>query len=70
MFYGFAEVPDWRAFQRFAESGEPLKTVRPLFRVRNRRPGWATHWLENGVYLRTIQMVLRHADLEHATVYR
>ena len=42
LFYGFAEVANWRAFQHFDQPGKSLKTVdatHPLFQIDGTRPG-------------------------------
>jgi len=43
----------------------PTCSIEPLLR----RHSWATHLLERGTDLKTIQMLLGHFDLEATTIY-
>lgn len=55
----------WSAVQDAAKRAGIKKRVSPHLL----RHSWATHLLENGADLRTIQMLLGHADLESTAVY-
>ena len=55
----------WNAVQDAAKRAGIKKRVSP----HTLRHSWATHLLENGTDLRTIQMLLGHVDLETTTVY-
>jgi len=55
----------WSAVQDAAKRAGIKKRVSP----HTLRHSWATHLLENGTDLRTIQMLLGHAELEATTVY-
>ncbi len=55
----------WSAVQDAAKRAGIKKRVSP----HTMRHSWATHLLENGADLRTIQMLLGHVELEATTVY-
>jgi integrase/recombinase XerD len=55
----------WSAVQDAAKRAGIKKRVSP----HTMRHSWATHLLENGADLRTIQLLLGHAELEATTVY-
>jgi integrase/recombinase XerD len=55
----------WSAVQDAAKRAGITKRVSP----HTMRHSWATHLLENGTDLRTIQMLLGHADLRATSVY-
>jgi integrase/recombinase XerD len=55
----------WLAVQDAAKRAGITKRVSP----HTLRHSWATHLLENGTDLRTIQMLLGHADLRATSVY-
>ncbi len=55
----------WVAVQQAARRADIQKHVTP----HTLRHSYATHLLEAGAEIRTIQMLLGHADLTHTTVY-
>jgi site-specific recombinase XerD len=55
----------WQACQQAAQRAGIRKTVHP----HTLRHCFATHLLEAGADLRTIQMLLGHRDLEETTIY-
>ena len=55
----------WSAVQDAAKRAGITKRVSP----HTLRHSWATHLLENGTDLRTIQMLMGHADLRATSVY-
>ena len=57
--------PVWTAVRLAAERAGITKRVSP----HTLRHSYATHMLEAGADLRTIQLLLGHADLSHTTVY-
>jgi site-specific recombinase XerD len=65
-----ADVPisdkiPWHACREAAQRAGIKKHVSP----HTLRHSWATHLLEGGADLRTIQVLLGHAKLEHTIVY-
>jgi len=55
----------WLAIQNAAKRAGIKKRVSP----HTLRHSWATHLLENGTDLRTIQMLMGHADLRATSIY-
>jgi integrase/recombinase XerD len=55
----------WNAVQDAAKRAGIKKRVSP----HTLRHSWATHLLENGTDVRTIQMLMGHADLRATTIY-
>jgi integrase/recombinase XerD len=55
----------WLAIQNAAKRAGIKKRVSP----HTLRHSWATHLLENGADLRTIQMLMGHADLRATSIY-
>jgi len=55
----------WTAVQDAAKRAGIKKRVSP----HTLRHSWATHLLENGTDLRTIQMLMGHADLRATSIY-
>lgn len=55
----------WHAVRRAAQRAGIQKTISP----HTLRHSWATHLLERGTDLRTIQLLLGHVDLEATTLY-